>query len=102
MLCTVERLIEYVLQRYIFDNNTPRTRFQIFEDVDALLFPLKDEGAFTDYSIKIDSSNNNGSVLDGSYGIIEIEIFPTSAIRSFICELNVKKGSGIEVSGFNI
>lgn len=101
MLGTVERLIEYVLERYIFDNNTARTRFQVYEDLDALLYPLKDEGAFYDYSIQIDSNNNNGSVLDGSYGIVEVNIWPVSPIKSFICELNIKKGSGIEVSGFN-
>lgn len=101
MLGTIERLIEYVLNRYVFDNNTPRTRFLVYEDLDSLLYPLKDEGAFLQYSIEMDSKNNQGTVLDGSYGIVKINIWPTSPIKSFICELNIKKGSGIEISGFN-
>lgn len=101
MLSTVERLIENVLERYIFENNTPRTRYAIFEDLTSLLYPLRGE-AFFDFSVKIDDENNNGAILDGSFGIVEIDIYPLSYIEKFINVLNIKKGIGIETSGFQI
>lgn len=101
MLNSVERLIENILERYIFDVNTARTRYEVYRDLDNALSPLRGS-AFYNYSVKIDSTNNSGSILDGSYGIVEVDIYPIAAIEKFINILNIKKNSGIDTSGFNI
>lgn len=99
MLGSVERLIENLLDRYVFENNTPRTRIDVFNDLTDLLYPLKGE-AFFDYEIKIDETNNNNEILNNSYGLVKVDIYPLSYIEKFFNVLNIKKGKPIEASGF--
>lgn len=101
MLGTVERLIENILQRYIFNLNTPKTRFEVYEDLVNLLFPLKGE-AFYDFSIRVDNKQDNQLILNNSIGFVAIDIYPVSYIEKFLNVLNIKKGVGIEPSGFQI
>jgi len=101
MLNKIERRIEDILTKYIFSNNTARTRYLVYEDVNTYLRGLRGT-AFNDYSIKIDSENNTPDLINRNFGVIEISIFPISGIEKFINILTIDKVSGVQSSGFRI
>jgi len=101
MLNKIERRIEDILTKYIFSNNTARTRYLVYEDVNTYLRGLRGT-AFNDYSIKIDSENNTSDLINRNFGVIEISIFPISGIEKFINILTIDKVSGVQSSGFRI
>ncbi len=101
MLNKVQRAIENVLTRYLFDNNTSRTRYLVSEDLNNLLFPLKGE-AFYDYSVKVDDKNNTGAIINQNFGIVEVNIFPIAGMEKIINILTIDRLSGIQSSGFII
>lgn len=101
MLNKIERDIELILTKYVFGNNTPRTRYLVYEDVNTLLRGLRGS-AFYDYTVKIDSENNTAELINRNFGVVEITIYPISGIEKFINILTIDKVSGVQSSGFRI
>lgn len=98
-LNSIERDLETILERYIFEGNTNATRFLVYEDVNAYLGSLRGTALYT-YSIKIDDTNNTGATIDQSIGILEISVTPVMGLESFVNIIDIKRNSGISLSGF--
>ncbi len=101
-LVTIERGIEDILERYVFETNTPTTRLNVANDVRTYLKSVLVAGGISDYSVTIDETNNTNETIQANFGIIDVSIEPVLGLQKFINTLVVERTQGIKSSGFRI
>lgn len=100
-IITIERAIDNILERYIFENNTSQTRFSVYNDVNTLLSGFV--GKSLDwFSVTINESNNTPETINQNFGILDVSIVPILGLHKFVNILTIQKNSGIVSTGFNV
>lgn len=102
IIVTVERGIDNILQRYVFDSNTPNTRLQVADDVRTYLKSVLSEGGIYRYNVTMDDKNNTPATIDQNLGIIDISIEPVLGMKVIVATLTIQRTQGIQNSGFAI
>jgi len=100
LLNTIELQVDEVLQRYIFDFNNPITRLNIINSISPILETIKDAGALSKYDIVMDESNNTPDIIADGFGIIDINVWITSALKKIVNRITVNKTTGVATGGF--
>jgi len=99
-LNSIERDIELILERYLFQKNTQRTRFEIRDNIRELLFGLIGT-AIENFKVTIENPNSSGFI-DPTLGIVNIEVEPIVGLEKFLNIVTINKNSGTQTSGFNL
>lgn len=96
----IERDIELILERFLFQKNTQRTRFEIRDNIRELLFGLVGT-AIENFSVTVENPNSSGFI-DPTLGIVNVTIEPIVGLEKFVNIVTINKNSGAQTSGFNI
>lgn len=96
----IERDIEIILERFLFQKNTQRTRFEIRDTINDLLFNLVGL-AIESYNVTVDNPANS-SIIDPTLGIVNVEVEPILGLEKFLNIVTINKTSGTQSSGFNV
>lgn len=101
LLITIEDTIDSVLQTYLWDNNTDSLRQEVRTRIETELSVIQTSGGLNTFNVIFDSSNNTGDTISQGFGILDVEIEPTFAIRKFLTRISVTKAGALSQSGFN-
>jgi hypothetical protein len=99
LLNTLEIQIEEVLKQYVFDFNNPITRLNIINSVTPILETVKDAGALTKYDVVMDTTNNTDAIIADGFGIIDVNVWVTGALKKIINRVTVNTTTGAITSG---
>lgn len=100
LLNTIEIQIEEVLQQYVFDFNNPVTRLNIINSVTPILEIIRDAGALMRYEIVMDDTNNSPELIAEGFGIIDINVWVTGAMKKIVNRITVSREAGLSSGGF--
>lgn len=81
LLIYVENSIEPLLQSFLFELNTDRTRSRVTSLVGSFLNGVQGAGGLTGFSVVCDSSNNTADVIDNNQLFCDIYVQPTRVIE---------------------
>lgn len=96
----IEREIDFILEKYLFDQNTPRTRFDIKRDLEDYLYGILNTAIYS-FNVIIDENNNTRETISQSFGIVDVFVEPVMGMEKFINQITINAGSGVTASGFN-
>jgi len=96
----IERDIELILERFLFQKNTQRTRFEIRDNIRELLFGLLGT-AIESFSVTVENPNTS-AFIDPTLGIVNVVVEPIVGLEKFLNIVTINKNSGTQTSGFNI
>lgn len=100
-IISIERAIDNILERYLFENNTSQTRFSVYNDVNTLLSGYI--GKLIDsFEVTINETNNTPEIINQNFGILDVSITPILGLHKFINILTIQKTAGVTSTGFNV
>jgi len=102
LLNTVELQIADVLKNYVFDFNNFVTRLNIINSISPILETVKDAGAIQKYTLVMDETNNTNDIIKEGFGIVDINLWITGALKQIIARYNVFSDGSISSGGTSL
>lgn len=90
-LNTLEIATEEVLKAFNFKYNNPQTRTQIVTNLTPICEAMKLSGAFEDYTITCDESNNTPDIIAADYGIVEIDVWCGHGMEKIVQKIKINR-----------
>lgn len=98
-LLQIEKVVEGIMNGYMFKGNTAKLREKAATQVKAYLNPLKVSGNIQNYKVVCDSSNNPQSSIDAHILNIDLYIQPTSTVEFILVTTIVTNNSVVFSEG---
>jgi len=93
--------IEEAITNFLFyknyEYNDSDTRLDVYNSIDNLMSPLKTQGAFWDYSIIVDKTNNTDEVINDRKLLVTLRVEPRKGITSVLFTFEHFLKGGIKI-----
>ena len=99
-LIELENSLYDMLLRYQWKFNIPSIQSEIKFKADRICKNLLSQGAITKFNNVIDSTNNTGTILDLQMGVLETQVWISSALKVIVNKISIQ-GNTITSTGFN-
>lgn len=90
-LNTIEIECSAALKQFNFLYNTAQTRASIVQTLTPILSVMQVSGAIDSYNIICDESNNTPEIIEGDYGIVDIDVWFNHGMEKILTRIKVNR-----------
>lgn len=101
VLIEIQKGLDNILKKYIFELNTANTRLQIKSAVDNFLNKIKQSNGVYAFKTVMDESNNTNEIIDSKKGIIDVYVEPVRDLEILVGRTVVLSTGGIASGEFS-
>lgn len=90
-LNTIEIECNAVLKQFNFLYNTAQTRASVVQALTPILSVMQVSGAIDSYTITCDETNNTPEIIEGDYGIVDIDVWFNHGMEKILTRIKVNR-----------